>query len=246
MKSPSLLLLAAVLASTPAVAAGQFDSYTLALSWEPAFCESKPSASECASESPGRFDAANLILHGLWPDRSGGAGREVGYCGVDAATREFDRSAAWCRLPEPALSEATRAELAEAMPGATSCLDRHEWTKHGTCSGMTADDYFARASALVSAVSKTAFGRYLSASAGRTVELEGALAAFEADFGPGSRDKLSLRCAQAGGKTALIEARLRLTNPLGPPSELKTMLLPTGDRGDCPPSFLLDSAPARR
>jgi len=136
MKNPSLWLLAAVVAVPMAAAAegsvvGEFDAYTLALSWEPTFCEGKPAAPECASQSSNRFDASNLALHGLWPDRDGNASHVYGYCGADAAEQALDRPATWCRLPEPTLSAETRGALAAAMPGAASCLDRHEWVRHG-------------------------------------------------------------------------------------------------------------------
>ena len=41
------------------------------------------------------------------------------------------------------------------MPGIASCLDRHEWIKHGTCSGLDADCYFADTLRLAAAVQAT-------------------------------------------------------------------------------------------
>ena len=232
----SLTLLAALLAAAPARA---FDSYTFALSWEPAFCETKSSAPECESGNADRFDATHLALHGLWPDPGNG------YCGVDAKTRALDRASTWCQLPEPALSDGTRDALASVMPGASSCLDHHEWIKHGTCSGLEADGYFALAAALVRKVAQTAFGRYLSAHAGETANRESALSAFEQEFGAGSRDKIVLNCADVHGSPALLEVRLRLSPNIAAASELGARMMPAGAAGNCPDSFLLDSFPAR-
>lgn len=222
-----LFLILGLLGTVPAAA---FDSYTLALSWEPAFCKAKPSASECARANPD----LPLTLHGLWPD-------QVDYCGVDSETAAIDRASTWCRLPEPSLSGATRSALDATMPGAASCLDRHEWVKHGTCSELAADGYFALAAALVQAVAETHFGRYLRAHAGETVDAENALAAFEEDFGAGSRGKIALRCSTVGGKPTLLEVRVRLSARLRTAAEMGSMLLSAGRRGGCPTSFRLDS-----
>ena len=247
MKIFTLGLLAATIAVSAASAAGgpvagQFDSYTFALSWEPTFCEGKPGAPECQSENAGRFDATNLALHGLWPDQDGDARHDYGYCGVDAAVKALDRAPSWCRLPEPALSNTTRSDLAEAMPGAASCLDHHEWIKHGTCAGseMSPDDYFALAAALVKKVAATRFGGYLRAHAGQTIQAEAALAAFEQDFGAGSRNKITLNCVRVNGQQALIETHLRLAKSLRSADQLGSLLLATNERGSCPSSFLLD------
>jgi ribonuclease T2 len=268
MKNPSFLLLAAALLAAPLSAqnwsdgapvieaqtalrppsggnvAGQFDSYTFTMSWEPTFCEGKPGAQECASQRPDRFDASNLALHGLWPDKNGDASHSYGYCGVSSSDQSLDRAPTWCQLREPAYSDATHAALGIVMPGVNSCLDHHEWTKHGTCSGLTADQYFASAAALIQQVAASSFGQYLKAHAGQTVDSSAVVAAFEQDFGVGSGAKLVLNCTSVRGSSALLEARLHLPTPLQPASQLAAMLLSTGDRGNCPSSFLLDPIPS--
>jgi ribonuclease T2 len=258
MKNPPFLLLAFVLAvplsaaaqpAPPASAAGrvagQFDSYTFTMSWEPAFCEGKPDATECQTQRSDRFDASNLALHGLWPDVDGDSSHSYGYCGVTPAEQGLDRAPTWCKLPEPAYSAATRVALTTVMPGVASCLDHHEWSKHGTCSGMSDDAYFALAVALIQQVASSAFGRYLTAHAGQTVDSGEVVSAFEQDFGAGSGNKLVLNCTNVRGAQALLEVRLHLPNPLRSVSELSAMALSTGDRGNCPASFLLDPIPTR-
>jgi ribonuclease T2 len=236
---------AAVAAASAGPAAGQFDSYTFSLSWQPAFCETKPSAPECESENPDRFDATNLALHGMWPNRNNDAQHTYGYCGIDAQTRKLDNAATWCQLPAPDLSDATRSALSTVMPGTQSCLEHHEWTRHGSCSGLAADDYFAEAAALVQQVAQTNFGRFLSAHAGQTVDASDVVAAFAQDFGDGSRGKLTLNCSNVRGASALSEVRLQLTKSLPQGADLGSLLMPTGDNGNCPDSFLLDPVPTR-
>lgn len=225
--------------------AGQFDSYVFSLEWTAAFCEGKSGLPECTSMTSGRFDANNLALHGLWPDKNNDSSHSYGYCGVDAKTQSLDRGATWCQMPALNLSGAVMSRITTAMPGTASCLQNHEWYKHGSCSGFSPDEYFTQAAALVEAVSASNFGRFLTARVGQTVNAADLLSAFESDFGAGSRSYVSLSCTKAHGATLLLDVRLHLANPLRPASELAKMLLPTAGSGNCPASFLIDPAPAR-
>jgi ribonuclease T2 len=245
LSAPAGFTPAAAVGATAGPAAGQFDSYTFALSWQPAFCEGKPSAPECQSESPDRFDATNLALHGMWPNRNNDSQHTYGYCGIDAQTRRLDNAATWCQLPTPDLSEGTRSALTTVMPGVASCLEHHEWTRHGSCSGLAADDYFAEAAALVQQIARTNFGRYLTAHVGQTVDTADVTAAFAQDFGSDSRGLLTLNCSSVRGASALSEVRLQLAKNLPAGADLGSLLIPTGDNGNCGSSFLLDPVPSR-
>jgi ribonuclease T2 len=92
---------------------GVFDYYLLTLSWSPEFCHGHPDNPECKSGHYG------FIVHGLWPQYAQGGYPE------DCSTA-------------PGLSNPT--EMADIMPGAG--LVAHEWTTHGTCSGLDAKSYF--------------------------------------------------------------------------------------------------------
>jgi len=222
--------------------AGQFDTYVFSLEWTPAFCEGKSGLPECTSMTPDRFDAKNLALHGLWPDKNNDSSHSYGYCGVDSKTQSLDNGSTWCRMPALNLSGPVLSRLTTAMPGVASCLENHEWYKHGSCSGYTPDDYFAQAAALVEAVSASNFGRFLTARVGRTIAASDLLDAFETDFGPGTRNYVSLSCTKARGVSLLLDVRLHLSHPLRPASELAKMLLPTAGSGNCPASFQIDTA----
>ena len=179
--------------------------YVLALSWQPAFCESNEQRPECRALDPTDFAATHLTVHGLWPNDRPNAGPT--YCGIDEETRALDQPRSWCQLPEPEMSGKTRAHLAQTMPGVLSCLDRHEWIKHGTCAGIGAERYFGETVRLASAVQATAFGQAIAAHVGREVTPEQLIQAFEASFGAGSGGALTLVCSDRGD---LSEVRIAL------------------------------------
>lgn len=95
-----------------------FDFYVLSLSWSPHYCASKNGngdPQQCRSTKPFGF-----IVHGLWPQY------ERGY-------PEF------CALT----AEPTRDEIRSVSNlTPSSGLVRHEWKKHGVCSGLSPSDYF--------------------------------------------------------------------------------------------------------
>jgi ribonuclease T2 len=125
LKSAVLLLLAllafAMSASarhrkSPGSEPGTFDYYLLSLSWSPAFCLSDPGAAEC--NGPRRF---GFIVHGLWPQNEKGWPEN---CNVHQ------------QVPESVVSS-----VSDIMP-ARGLVD-HEWSAHGTCSGLGAKEFFA-------------------------------------------------------------------------------------------------------
>ena len=102
--------------ATPRLAQGSgFDYYLLNLSWSPEFCYSHPSAAECGSHF-------TFVLHGLWPQNTNGSYPE----NCTNAPGPSDPSAFSDIYPDQQLLE-------------------HEWHTHGTCSGLTAGDFFTTA-----------------------------------------------------------------------------------------------------
>ena len=97
-------------------AAGEnFDYYLLNISWSPEFCFSHPEAAECAAHS-------TFVLHGLWPENNDGT-----------------YPANCSEAPGPA----DPAQYKDIYPD--QGLLAHEWRTHGTCSGLSADAFFATA-----------------------------------------------------------------------------------------------------
>lgn len=130
-KFGAMTLLAAVM-SVSAVAPsraddipGAFDFYVLALSWSPSYCASEgPRADrqQCGTNRPFGF-----VVHGLWPQN------EWGYpanCQPDNVRSRGNY------VPRQIISS-----LSDIMPSGS--LVAYQWRKHGSCSGLSQDEYFS-------------------------------------------------------------------------------------------------------
>lgn len=237
-------------AQTPAMeqlreAAGQprgefeFDYYMLALSWQPTFCLQNQDKPECVAQTPNSYQARNLVLHGLWPNRSDDPRHTYGYCGVSQEVQDLDRPESWDRMPPLELSPQTVVRLRELMPGYASSLERHEWYKHGICSGMTPDAYYRLTLSLVVAMGPgSQTGRLLSASAGGELVRADLEAALARDLGP---QPVQIRCDRVGDVPALAELRIALVADLDEGIE-RDEVLPAeaaSARSACPERFSL-------
>ena len=116
------LLISATLASADGERPGDFDYWVLALSWSPTWCALEGDAQAAEQCHPARD--TGWILHGLWPQYHRGW---PSYCPTDA------------RPPSPAQTRA----MADIM--GSGGLAWHQWKKHGSCSGLPGEDYFALA-----------------------------------------------------------------------------------------------------
>jgi ribonuclease T2 len=108
------LLAAGHVAAQQAGTPGVFDYYLFNLSWEPEFCHSPRNASSEECRTGGR----GFIVHGLWPQFTNGYPEHCSNL--------------------PGLEDPSA--MLDLMP--TVWLVQHEWSTHGTCSGLAAEDYF--------------------------------------------------------------------------------------------------------
>ncbi len=241
MRMLSVLLLMATMVSAAFAQGpqpGDFNSYAFSLSWQPAFCESHQSKKECKSLKAGDFDAANLVLHGLWPNQDNDREHDYGFCNVPADVKELDGSGKWCQMPDLKLSQATKGELGRVMPGYQSCLQNHEWYKHGTCSGMQPDEYFAKASAFVEGVAKTKLGALLTANVGKRVTMAQLKASAKKDYGE-KGSNLRFICK----KGTLTEVRMYLVKDIADKSVITADMLLAPGQGEsstCKGNVLID------
>jgi len=161
----------------------------LALSWQNAFCETHRKKKECKPSLRDFFKKGNFTLHGLWPQP-----RDRVYCGVERGLITADRYGHWNRLPEPKITPELKQRLTKVMPGVVSNLHRHEWIKHGTCYGTSAQHYFEDAVSLTEEIRASQLARFFQKNTGKRVSIDGVKRAFEATFGKGSANALEMRC----------------------------------------------------
>lgn len=204
----------------PAGTPGPSGRFTLAVSWQPAFCETRPSTRECRTMTGQRFDATHFTLHGLWPQPRGND-----YCNVPYNIRRIDgRSGSWRSLPPLRLTPETRRQLDRAMPGTMSYLHRHEWVRHGTCYGAPAERYYRDSLSLLAELNRSSVRTLFDGSIGRRVRIEQIRRAFDESFGRGAGRRVDIRCVNDGGRRIVLELRLNLAGRVGPGPSLGRML----------------------
>ena len=98
--------------------AGAFDYFLLTLSWAPEFCAANSKGSNTAECDP--KEHMGLVVHGLWPQYDNGKWPQD--CGG------------------PSVPSSIVKQMLPIMPGKD--LIQHEWSKHGTCSALSVQDYF--------------------------------------------------------------------------------------------------------
>ena len=103
--------------------AGVFDYYVLALSWSPTYCADRGGNRNDQQCNPGGGRPYAFVLHGLWPQYDRGWPENC---------QTSDRG--W--VPGPVADR-----MLDIMP--SKRLVFNEYRKHGTCSGLGVDRYFA-------------------------------------------------------------------------------------------------------
>lgn len=104
---------------------GVYDYYLLNLSWAPEFCSTLHTLTPAEQAARGSTECTaphGFVLHGLWPQNFDGT--YPGNCGT---------------RPGPAHPE----QYLDMTPDLS--LLKHEWAKHGTCTTLTPDSFFATA-----------------------------------------------------------------------------------------------------
>lgn len=186
---------------------GKFDFYVLSLSWSPQHCATqgqRHGADELQCESGASF---GFVVHGLWPQFQHG----------------YPES---CAVPQP-LDQALIRRMLRIMP--SKKLIEHEWSKHGTCSGLAAEQYFGHAEELMDALKIPS--RYRAPTEAVSTTAEGLRKEFLAGNPAFPQDGRGLVVACKGEH--LSELRLcysRDFRPLACSGEL---------RDSCPASFLV-------
>lgn len=98
-----------------------YDFFVLSLSWSPSYCAAEGPDANRQQCGTGRDHA--FVVHGLWPQ-------------FESGWPEFCDSAEPARVPD-----ATVRQMLDVMPSAG--LVGHQWRKHGSCAGISQQDYFS-------------------------------------------------------------------------------------------------------
>jgi len=98
-----------------------FDFYVLSLSWSPTWCAENDAGGR--TQQCRRGENNGFIVHGLWPQNARGYPQ---FC----PTRQPDR-----------VPESLGNTVLDIIP--SMGLIGHQWRKHGSCSGLSQQDYFA-------------------------------------------------------------------------------------------------------
>jgi len=144
-------------AEAPAVPRGSgYDFLVLALSWSPSYCASE--GEHANKQQCGTSRSHGFVVHGLWPQF------ETGYPSDCPTDRPLS-------VPR-SLSDS----MLDIMP--STGLIRHEWKKHGTCSGLSQEDYFKLTRMAFEAVAIP--GDYRAAKNIRSIDPDSVETAFKA------------------------------------------------------------------
>lgn len=142
---------------------------------------------ECRSLTRADFQQTPLTVHGLWPNRSR----------VSVNRQPHD-----CEGPPlGALPAQLQADLRRYMPSGPG-LERHEWRKHGLCSGLSSEDYFATVVRLARDANET-IGAVMRAKGmfGHSVRIDDLLDAAGAQDRALSRQSWSIASSRAAAAT---------------------------------------------
>lgn len=165
---------------------GDFAFYVLSLSWSPAFCLSSPGSAEC--NGPRRY---GFIVHGLWPQNESGWPE---HCNVHRS------------VPDNVVQG-----IADLMPARG--LVYHEWSAHGTCSGLEPAEFFALVRRAYSGV---AIPRELSSPAQALEQSPAAVADSFMHANPRLAVHSVVVTCSGQGAPRLREVRICLDRDLGP------------------------------
>jgi ribonuclease T2 len=149
---------------------GDFDFYVLVLSWSPDYFAS---SNVNDPQQCGLGKKLGFVLHGLWPQYN----------------RGYPADCSTVKLPKDAVQK-----YPNLYP--SSSLYTHEWTKHGTCSGLKPLEYLALSKSLKESITiPTAYRGPAKAFRTTVDDMKTAFIAMNTTF---SKDALAVQCSGSG------------------------------------------------
>jgi ribonuclease T2 len=133
--------------------------------------------------------------------------------------------------------------LGEVMPSVAqgSCLDRHEWYKHGTCqTDWSADQYFETAIKLTKEFNNAGIAAFMQKNLGKTVSTEQFFQVIDQSFGKEARQRFNLGCDKSGN---LVDVFINLPKQIPATAALKDLIqqAPNSFNNRCGQKFKIDA-----
>lgn len=215
--------------------AGLADSNVLALSWQPAFCEMKSSKTECKVSDPDVYQANNFALHGFWPNKKS-CGYNYGQCGKGNVKKKNH-----CDYKPLQLSDDFFNELGTYMPSAAhgTCLQRHEWYKHGSCQlERNITEYYQMSIRLLKEFNESGIASYISKNIGKTIKAKDFFEIVDDSLGKNAHKRLKIKCY----KNMLIDIYINLPKNVSEEDSLMELIAATENNHDnqCGSEFKID------
>jgi ribonuclease T2 len=224
----------------PCRACGKSAYNVLSLVWLPARCEQskgKPERPpECDSLDAEAYAARNLSLGEMRPALNK-CKKTAGFCG--AVDKEMKPYTAY---PDIALSEANLKALAQVLPAVAlnTGIERHQWFKHGTCTGLPENGYFQVLTDLVRQFNQTGPGNVLAEARGNKIRRDDFYQQVEELLGKNARKRVNLVCSRDG--KSLLEVQVYLPSKILPGYDIKELMADGpagGGGGNCGSKFLV-------
>lgn len=217
---------------------GLADSYVLALSWQPAFCDTygyQKGKYECEHLPADSSQAQNFSLHGLWPNQKA-CGTNYGFCS------NVKKQSNFCNYAPLNLDQQTSTVLHQVMPGynESSCLERHEWNKHGTCQLLNKNAYYNQAANFVNEVNQSELEKLIKNNIGKSITIEQFNKVFDQSFGQQTHQKVYINCKN----DELVDVYINLpTLNTIDNQNLKALLplAPNAKQSSCPQTFKISN-----
>jgi ribonuclease T2 len=152
--------------------------YVLAYSWQPQFCWG---TTYPGCTNPEDFWKTHFTMHGLWPQYT-----TTGYPS-SCTTEKFDPAVTDAIGMDTMIQYWPNVKEAEGSANYDDFWD-HEWSKHGTCSGLTQTNYFQDS---LNLIEKLGTPSVISSNVGKNVSASSVRDAF------GGPKRASLQCSSS-------------------------------------------------
>ncbi len=178
-------------------------SSVFTLNWGPAFCKTDPKNEGCSSGRVAKL-GDQMIIHGLWPQPY-----ENDYCEVPEKEKLVAERGVIDQLPPIKIAKPTLDRLSPYYSRQEDMA--YEWLKHGTCSGVSQEEYFRDIEDLFAQVSEILDPVFQSAAGGE-LQADAIRKRLDATLGSRAGSRLKLTCvkAQSMSGDVILEAELSL------------------------------------